>query len=122
MKNIEQVWRSLSSKEHKVELRDIISEITSIQKELLGLVGDSSKAVGDINNGVNALLRVTKKQESVLDNLRNKIEYATEGFAEVGINPPSELNKAITYYDKYKAINDRRAVIAKQLKKGVNMI
>ena len=83
-------------KVEKVELRDIVGELNSLSKELKKHKSNAVTKSNEIINDIKRLYNHLVDLKESADALEAKAEYAVEGFAEVGMQPPREVSFAIS--------------------------
>jgi methyl-accepting chemotaxis protein len=118
MKRVEKIWLELA-KEQKVELRDIIGDLNSLTKEMNRHKSESASKAQAIINDVKRLYNILVDLNEAANKLEGLAEYAVEGFAEVGIQPPREVARAM---DESGATKKAVTSGVKTLKNAMNNI
>lgn len=125
MKSVEKIWSELSKEQnqHEVELfRDIIADLNSLTKEVnrhkSEAVTKSRAVIDDVKRLYNILVDIN----DAANKLEGLAEHAVEGFAEVGIQPPMEVSRAMNDAQSTKKAVMKGVKTAKTAMKNVQGI
>lgn len=94
MKRVEKIWLELA-KEQKVELRDIIGDLNSLTKEMNRHKSEAATKSRAIIDDIKRLYNILVDINEAANKLEGLAEHAVEGFAEVGMQPPREVARAM---------------------------